>query len=348
MTSTAFEQPVPYRYPVGTAEVDERPELQTRTRYLDHEPEPGLASQHDEASAPDASDTSASGVILIPIDSIHVVNPRERSKKKFQQIVANISRIGLKRPITVRRRTDGAYDLVCGQGRLEAFRQLGETVVPAVVREITSEDALLMSLVENIARRRHSTMETIKALVILRDRGYSHSQIGRKTGIVGSSVTAMLTLYDHGEEHLLNAVEAGRISLASAIIVARCDSSEVQAALTRALEEKKITPGELKRARNLADRRRAFGKNRKSAQRGKDITPESIVRTFRREQERQRQALKKAELCEAKLVFTMSALRMLFRDENFINLLRAEGLETLPDYVAEHIKKGENDGQHNR
>ncbi|MCL4552291.1 MAG: ParB N-terminal domain-containing protein [Candidatus Marsarchaeota archaeon] len=293
-----------------------------------------------------AAEGSHSQIELIPIESIHVVNPRERNKKKFQQIVANISRIGLKRPITVRKRPDGEYDLVCGQGRLEAFRQLNETMVPAIIRDISSEDALLMSLVENLARRRPSTMETIRALVLLRDRGYSHSEIGRKTGIVASSVTSMLVLYDRGEEHLLNAVEAGRVSLASAILISRSPNTEVQAALTRAMEEKKITPGELKRARRLADRRDAFGlSGRGTGKKNRpDITPESIVRTFRREQERQRQALKKAELCEAKLVFTISALRMLFRDENFINLLRAEGLETLPDYIAEHIKKGDNNG----
>src|ERR1700683_5229180 len=97
-------------------------------------------------------------VQMIPIDQINVLNPRSRNKIVFQSIVSNISNLGLKRPITVARRTEPVggkpYDLVCGQGRLEAFMALGQTEIPAIVREASKEDCFLMSLVENVARRR--------------------------------------------------------------------------------------------------------------------------------------------------------------------------------------------------
>src|SRR3546814_1795341 len=87
---------------------------------------------------------------MIPIDRITVVNPRVRNKKVFKGIVENIAEIGLKRPITVTSRhgEDGPlYDLVCGQGRLEAFRQLGQTEVPALrSEEHTSELQSLMRI----------------------------------------------------------------------------------------------------------------------------------------------------------------------------------------------------------
>ena len=95
---------------------------------------------------------------LIPIAQIHIANPRPRSRGRWQMIVANIREVGLKKPITVVRRSepdaDGKlFDLVCGQGRIEAFLALGETTIPAVVTEASREDQFLMSLVENIARR---------------------------------------------------------------------------------------------------------------------------------------------------------------------------------------------------
>lgn len=66
----------------------------------------------------------------IPIAEIRVVNPRSRDKLRFHTIVANIEAVGLKRPITVARRppeSDGTrYDLVCGQGRMEALAALGK------------------------------------------------------------------------------------------------------------------------------------------------------------------------------------------------------------------------------
>ena len=72
---------------------------------------------------------SAPVVQMIPVNQINVLNPRSRNKIVFQGIVTNISNLGLKRPITVARRaqpSDGKdYDLVCGQGRLEAFMALG-------------------------------------------------------------------------------------------------------------------------------------------------------------------------------------------------------------------------------
>ena len=98
-------------------------------------------------------------VSLVPIDRIEVLNSRDRNMKVFEEIVENIRSIGLKKPITVteRRGADGApaFLLVCGEGRLNAFRLLGESHIPALVVNVTDEDAFIMSLAENIARRGH-------------------------------------------------------------------------------------------------------------------------------------------------------------------------------------------------
>jgi ParB family transcriptional regulator, chromosome partitioning protein len=77
----------------------------------------------------------APSVELIPVDRILVVNPRVRNKKTFKEIVSNIAELGLKRPITVAKRDSAdapRYDLVCGQGRLEAYRILGQQEIPAL------------------------------------------------------------------------------------------------------------------------------------------------------------------------------------------------------------------------
>jgi ParB family chromosome partitioning protein len=99
---------------------------------------------------------TVSKVQFVPIDKITVINPRKRNRKVFEGIVRSISQLGLKRPITVIRRSsadDESFDLVCGQGRMEAFKVLGQTEIPALVIEATTEEALVMSLVENVARR---------------------------------------------------------------------------------------------------------------------------------------------------------------------------------------------------
>ena len=66
----------------------------------------------------------------------------------------------LRNPVTLARRSEPVngkpYDLVCGQGRLEAFVALGQKEIPAMVIDASREECFLMSLVENIARRHHS------------------------------------------------------------------------------------------------------------------------------------------------------------------------------------------------
>jgi ParB family transcriptional regulator, chromosome partitioning protein len=95
-------------------------------------------------------------VQLVPIDQIRILNPRHRDPKKFAQILESIRNLGLKKPIQVSLRSkeegdEPGYDLVCGQGRIEAFQALGFTEIPAIVVAVSKEDRLLRSLVENMA-----------------------------------------------------------------------------------------------------------------------------------------------------------------------------------------------------
>ena len=71
-----------------------------------------------------------------------------------------------------------------------------------------------------------------------------------------------------------------------------------------------------------------------------DVSTSSLVRTYQREVERQKIIVKKAEFAQQRLLFVVSALRQFFSDENFINLLRAEGLDSLPEYLADRVWSG--------
>lgn len=278
----------------------------------------------------------------IPIARIHIVNARDRNRKKFQQIVGNIADVGLKRPITVCPRPDGDYDLICGQGRLEACKQLGQTEVPALIRDVTREELLLMAIIENMARARPSTMETVRQLAELRERGYRHEEIAHKTGLSANYVAEMLYFYDHGEERVLYAVETGKLPLYAGMLIARRGDGDLQAALADAVSEGKLTAKEISQAKNLAYLRKAMGKTLRpsGARTTSKVTGDAVVRAFRKEQDRQREALKKAALCEKRLLFTVNAMRLLIRDEHFLTLLRAEGLVELPQYLADAVRNG--------
>lgn len=83
----------------------------------------------------------------IPVSAIRVVNPRVRSKRSFRDLLESIESVGLKRPITVTKSPtpeDGfPYHLVCGQGRMEAFKTLGQSDIPAFVIEATGQEVMV-------------------------------------------------------------------------------------------------------------------------------------------------------------------------------------------------------------
>lgn len=284
-------------------------------------------------------------VRMIPIDRIEVLNPRERNHRVFDDIVDNIKTIGLKKPITVTPRRDPSgterYLLVCGEGRLKAFKSLGEADIPALVVEVSDEDAFIMSLAENIARRQCSPLELLAGIEQLRDRGYDKKAIAEKTGLTREYIQGVLTLLQKGEERLLVAVERGRIPLNTAldIVGAGNDDTAVQVALQDAYESGKLRGKRLLQARRVIERRQTLGRSvaRGTPRKREAVTSSSLVRTYQKEVARQKLIVKKAEFANQRLLFVGGAMRELLADENFTNLLRAEGLDTLPKYLAERV-----------
>ncbi|WP_197034969.1 ParB/RepB/Spo0J family partition protein [Herbaspirillum sp. RV1423] len=279
---------------------------------------------------------------LIPVDKIEVLNPRERNSKVFEEIVANIQAVGLKKPITVTPRIhDGEekFLLVCGEGRLKAFKELGESEIPAIVISVSDEDAFIMSLVENMARRRYHPLETFSGIVNLRDKGYDKHAIAAKTGLSVERVQGILALLERGEERLLAAVEKGKIPMSVALTIVASGNSDkvIQGALQDAYESGELRGKQLFEAKKIMEYRKLQGRALPNAKREKDLTSSSLVRTYQKEVQRQQLMVKKAEVAQQRLLFVIGALRELLIDENFSNLLRAEGLGTLPTYLAERV-----------
>jgi ParB family chromosome partitioning protein len=280
-------------------------------------------------------------IIMIPIDQIHILNPRLRDRKKFELIVTSIKNLGLKKPIQVSLRSEGEaeglkYDLVCGQGRIEAFRALGHTEIPAIVVEVSKEDRLLRSLVENIARRFASPMDLLREIERLKAQGYSHPEIAGKLDISGAMLKGLIALKNAGEERLLQAAVSGRIPLWIAIDIARADTAEMQRELLKAYENKDLNYVSIRVVKRLMDQRRFLGKQARAdetAPRKGRASAEKLVAAYRRESQRQKSLLRKAKLCDAKLLFVVTALDQLLGDGNFVTLLRAEALATMPKYL---------------
>lgn len=281
-------------------------------------------------------------IVSIPIASIQVLNPRGRNRKVFDELVESIRAVGLKKPITVRRAPDDeGYELVCGQGRMEAMLKLEQTTVPAVIIEASREECFVMSLVENMARRNLSPLELIREVGALRQRGYSHAEIAQKIGISAEYVWSINLLLENGEDRLLDAVERGIIPHTIAVEIARASDTHVQRALTEAYETGQLPGDQVLVIRRIVDDRNIIGKGIRSIRQGgrkaQRPTASALVRAYQKEVERQKLLVKKAHLTQGRLTFIVGAMAKLLAEDHFVQLLRAEGLASLPQPIAERL-----------
>ena len=282
---------------------------------------------------------------LIPVLRIKILNPRERDRTKFLAIVDSIRKVGLKQPIKVTRLNGaeggGSYSLVYGQGRLEAFIALGQKEIPAIVTDLSEEDSLLASLVENVARRHYRPTELLREIGALKERGYTDAQIARKIGFSLTYVRDIRRLLDAGEERLLASVESGRMPLSIAVDIAAADDEHVQQVLAEAYETGALSGRQLLEAKRQVERRQRFGKKHVSirARRGRPRTSATeLVRALNNQAQQQRLTIKRAEITAARLQLIVQGLHVLLGDEHFVTLLRAEDVRTLPALLVRLIE----------
>jgi ParB family chromosome partitioning protein len=282
-----------------------------------------------------------SRVAMIPIAQVRILNPRARNKARFSEIVGNIASVGLKKPITVALREEepGTYDLICGQGRLEAFQALDQAEVPALVRDVSKPDRYVMSLSENLGKRRHTSMDLVRELRRLRDRGDTHARIAEQIQVSTAYVSMLLRLIDKGEDRLIRAVDSKQIPINVASEIASSDDASVQKSLQEAYTSKRLRGKALLVARRLVEERRRDKTGVQAPRPKGKCTPEKLVRAYQKECRRQKRIAKQARVTEMRLIFVANALKRLMTDENFVNLLRAEKLENMPEYLAEAVRR---------
>ncbi len=280
----------------------------------------------------------------IRIAEIQIANPRPRNHARWQMIVANIREVGLKKPVTLARRTtpssDGkVFDLICGQGRVEAFIALGESHIPAIIIEARREDQFLMSLVENIARRPPSNRDILREVRSLRERAYSIGDIAKKLGMDRPYISGIVHLVEHEETALIAAVEGGKLPISVAVEIAHGKDREISDALAEAYESGQLRGNKLAAARRLiAKRIEKREKEGKAAEVQRKVTSNMLVRVYQQRVREQQTLIAKAELTKERLLLITSMLRQLFKDDNFTTLLRAEGIIDMPKQLMARLQ----------
>jgi ParB family chromosome partitioning protein len=288
----------------------------------------------------------AGEVVMISIDAISVVNPRVRNKKLHREITENIQHVGLKRPIEVRRISPGGnrFALVCGQGRLESYKLLGQTEIPAIVLDVDEETGYIMSVVENVARRNPVASEMLSHVDTLRKKGYSDAEIGKKIGYTASWVNMVGTLLERGEKRLLSAAEAGHIPLHLAIDISRASDAEAQQLLLDAFNAGEIKGKKVTVIRRILAQRTRIGKRgSEPAGKGykrKKLSPEDLMKLYQRDADKHKLIQIKAERVSTSLLVVSEIFKELFANPEFVEVIKAEGLVSVPQPLSEVASHG--------
>lgn len=105
-----------------------------------------------------------------PIKTIHLPEKQPRryfDSEKLSQLVQSVKEHGILEPLLVRPLNEGAYELVAGERRLRAAQEIGLQEVPIIVREFDDQQALQVSLIENLQREDLNPVEETEAVMEL-------------------------------------------------------------------------------------------------------------------------------------------------------------------------------------
>ncbi len=170
----------------------------------------GLAAILPESSAADAGQLRELPVELIKPNPSQ---PRTRFESEaLAALAASIESTGVVQPLLVRPLPDGSYELVAGERRWRAARQVGLERVPAIVRDSEQSERLQVALIENMVREDLNPVEEARACAALvEELAVSKEELGRRIGRSRSTISNLVRLLELPDE-ALGLLESGELS----------------------------------------------------------------------------------------------------------------------------------------
>lgn len=158
-------------------------------------------------------------VEMIPTNRIDPPsNPvREVKIATMEEIRDSIEADGLYQPIIVRPKGD-RYEVIAGYHRYAALTTSGHKKIPCVIRQATKDEALLISIAENVQRNTHlDPIREGQIFAELVDKGWTIEEIGHKIGKKNLVyITDRVHVYEKLHPKLQNRVSKGRLSFQNA------------------------------------------------------------------------------------------------------------------------------------
>ncbi len=200
---------------------------------------------HAPVSAPAAPRPTADEVHHIPLNQLDR-NPYQTRTSSLDptalsELAASIKAMGVVQPIVVRPVAGGRYQVIAGERRWEACRLSHLPTVPAIVRQVSNEQAMEMTIVENLQREDLNAMEQARAFERLsREFGLTQEQMALRTGKDRSSIANFLRLLKLPPA-VQTMVEKNQLSFGHGKVLMTLDSPDEIERLARRVVEQSLS-----------------------------------------------------------------------------------------------------------
>lgn len=226
--------------------------------------------------------TSNEVLVSLPIENV-VPNPFQPrldfDPKTLDELKHSILQNGLIQPITVRRGDSGNYELISGERRLRACREIGYKTIPAYIFQVETKEAMLaLALIENIQREKLNPIEIAHAYKRLIDEcNLSQEQVSDKVGKDRSTVTNSLRLLKLPQEIQTSLIK-DEISAGHARALINLYDESLQLQILRKIKKDNLSVRNVENlVRKLSDSSKNKGPKRISAQTNQDLISQKDI-----------------------------------------------------------------------
>lgn len=161
---------------------------------------------------------------------------KEFDGEKLHELAQSIKENGVIQPIIVRQSPVIGYEILAGERRYRASLLAGLRSIPAVVKQLSDQEMMIQSIIENLQRENLNPIEEARAYESLVEKGFTHAEIADKMGKSRPYISNSIRLLSLPEP-ILSEVENGKLSQAHARSLVGLNKEQQDYFFQRIIEE---------------------------------------------------------------------------------------------------------------
>lgn len=161
---------------------------------------------------------------------------KEFDREKLDELAQSIKENGVIQPIIVRQSPVIGYEILAGERRYRASLLAGLRSIPAVVKQLSDQEMMVQSIIENLQRENLNPIEEARAYESLVEKGFTHAEIADKMGKSRPYISNSIRLLSLPEQ-ILSEVESGKLSQAHARSLVGLNKEQQDYFFQRIIEE---------------------------------------------------------------------------------------------------------------